>query len=247
MLEIIIDLPEQILGVRASGKITADDYREVLIPAVEKRLASHAKVRLLYVIGDDFDSFSGGAAWEDAKVGMSHFTSFDRVAVVSDNDWIEGMVKAFGFALPGEVRTFDNDEYEDARSWICEMPSKGKLEFEFIRDKGVLLLEPKDELEAADFARVAAEIDPYIEESGGLAGLVVIAKEFPGWDNFAALTSHFKFVREHHSKIRRVALVTTDRFLSAMPRFASRFVAAEIRRFSMEERDAALLWAAESD
>lgn len=247
MLEIITDLPERVLGVRASGKITADDYREVLVPAVEKRLASHAKVRLLYIIGNEFDSFSGGAAWEDAKVGMSHFTSFDRVAVVSDIDWIEGMVKAFGFALPGEVRTFDLDEYEDARSWICELPSKGKLEFEFIRDKGVLLLEPKDELEAGDFARVAAEIDPYIEELGGLAGLVVIAKEFPGWDDFAALTSHFKFVREHHSNVRRVALVTTDRFLSAMPRFASRFVDAEVRRFPMEERDAALLWAAEAN
>jgi hypothetical protein len=245
MLQLITDLPDQVLGVRASGKITADDYRQVLIPAVEERLASHAKLRLLYVIGDEFDGFTGGAAWEDAKVGMSHFTSFDRVAVVSDIDWIEGMIKAFGFALPGEVRTFDDDEYEKARSWICEPPSQGELKFEFIRNKGVLLLEPKDELEAGDFARVAAEIDPYIEESGGLAGLVVIAEEFPGWDNFTAFTSHFKFVREHHKKIRRVALVTTDRFLSAVPRFASRFVDAEVRRFPMEERDAALLWAAE--
>lgn len=247
MLEIIADLPEQIIGVRVSGKITADDYREVLVPAVEERLASHAKARLLYVIGEEFDSFTGGAAWEDAKVGMSHFTSFDRIAVVSDIDWIEGMVKAFGFALPGKVRTFDLDEYEEARSWICELPSKGKLEFEFIRDKGVLVLEPRDELEAGDFARVAAEIDPYIEESGELSGLVVIAEEFPGWDDFAALTSHFKFVREHHKNIRRVALVTTDQFLSAIPRFASRFVNAEVKRYPMEGRDAALIWAAEAD
>ena len=245
MLKIITDLPERVLGLRASGKVTADDYRDVLVPAVEERLVSHEKVRLLYVIGDEFDGFTGGAAWEDAKVGMSHFTSFERVAVVSDNDWIEGMVRAFGFALPGEVKTFDLDDYEEAREWICQAPSKGKLEFEFIRNKGVLLLEPKDELEEADFARLATEIDPYIEQAGGLAGLVVIADDFPGWAHFAAFTSHFKFVREHHSKIRRVALVTTDRFLSAMPRFASRFVDAEVRRFPMEERDAALLWAAE--
>lgn len=245
MLEVITDLPDRVVGLRASGEITVDDYQKVLLPALEERLARFEKVRLLYFLGGDFDGFTGGAAWEDAKVGMSHFTSFERVAVVTDTDWIRNMVRAFGFTLPGEVKTFNVDENDEAREWICELPSKGKLEFEFIQNKGILLLEPKDELEAADFARVAAAVDPHIEEAGGLSGLVVVASEFPGWENFAAMTSHLKFVREHQSKIRRVALVTTSRFLSALPRFGARFVDAEVRVFPMEERDNALLWAAE--
>ena len=244
MLEVLIDLPGNVLGLTARGEVTAEDYRAVLVPAVENKLAQHRKLRLLYIIGDDFKGFTGGAAWEDAKVGMRHFTTFERVAVVTDVDWIRGMVKAFGFALPGDVRVYAGDEIDEARSWIGAPPSLGELKFELIRDKGVLILEPRDELEAADFERVAAEIDPYIETTGALAGIVVIAEEFPGWDDFAAFTSHFRFVREHHRKIRRVAIVTTSRFLSALPGIASRFVTAEVKKFAMNERDAALRWAA---
>ena len=245
MLEIIPDLPDHVVGLKATGKVEADDYRSVLMPAVEERLREHPRVRLLYLLGDGFEGFTRGAAWEDAKVGMRHFTHFERVAVVTDDDMIEGLVKAFGFALPGEVRLYDTEEYEEARRWISEPPSPGKLDFEFIADRRVLVLEPNDELEVGDFARIAAEIDPVIEEAGGLAGIMIVAPRFPGWDDFSAFTTHLKFVRQHHEKVRRVAVVTEDRFLSALPRIASRFVDADVRHFPVAERDAALLWVGE--
>jgi hypothetical protein len=242
MIEVMTDLPDRVLGLKASGEVTADDYKTVVVPAIEEKLTKHKKVRLLYVIGDEFKGYTGGAAWEDAKVGMKHLTSFERVAVVTDVDWIGNMIKAFGFALPGEVRVFDDDDLGDARQWISEPPSQGHLSFELIEEQGVVILEPKGELEAADFERLSTEVDPYIETTGGLNGIMVVAEHFPGWDDFAALTSHIRFVREHHRKIRRVALVTADRLVSALPRFASRFVDAEVRAFPVEGRDEALLW-----
>lgn len=242
MIEVITDLPDRVLGVKASGEVTANDYKTVLVPAIEEKLSKQTKVRLLYVIGDGFKGYSGGAAWEDAKVGMKHLTSFERIAVVTDVDWIETMIKAFGFALPGEVRVFDDDDLSEARGWISEPPSQGHLSFELIEAKGVVILEPRGELEAADFERLSEEIDPYIEKAGGLNGLMVVAEHFPGWDDFAALSSHIRFVREHHSKIRRVAIVTADRLVSALPRMASRFFAAEVRAFPIAGRDEALLW-----
>ena len=81
---------------------------------------------------------------------------------------------------------------------------------------------------------------------GQLNGLMIVAEHFPGWDDFAALTSHIRFVREHHQKIRRIAFVTADRVLSAVPRFASRFVDAEVRAFAMDQRDEAHVWVSES-
>ena len=71
---------------------------------------------------------------------------------------------------------------------------------------------------------------------------MVVSEHFPGWDDFSALSSHLRFVKEHHQKIRRVAMVTNDRLVSAMPRIASRFVDAEVRAFPMSGRDEALLW-----
>jgi len=242
MIEVMTDLPERVLGLKASGEVTAEDYKTVLVPAIEGQLTKHRKVRLLYVLGDEFKGYSGGAAWEDAKVGMKHLTSFERVAVVTDIDWIENMIKAFGFAIPGEVRVFDDDDLEAARQWICEPPSEGHLSFELIEDKGVVVLQPKGELEAADFERVSAELDPYLERAGELKGLVIVAEHFPGWDDFSALSSHLRFVKEHHEKVRRVAMVTNDRLVSAMPRIASRFVDVEVRAFPMSGRDEAVLW-----
>jgi hypothetical protein len=242
MIEVMTDLPERVLGVKASGEVTADDYKTVLVPAIEEKLTQHKKARLLYVLGDEFRGYSAGAAWEDAKVGMKHLTSFERVAVVTDVDWIEKMIKAFGFAMPGEVRVFDDDDLEEARRWICEPASKGKLSFDLLEDKGVLIMEPHGELEAADFERVSAQIDPYIDRAGRLKGVMIVAQHFPGWDDFGALTTHIRFVREHHKKIRRVALVSADRLVSAIPRIASRFVDAEVRAFPMDARDEALLW-----
>ena len=244
MIEVMTDLPDHVLGLRASDEITADDYKSLLMPALEDKLTRHRKVRLLYVIVEDrFTGYTGGAAWEDAKVGMKHLTAFERVALVTDFDWIENVVKAFGFAFPGEVRVFDDDdELDAARAWVCEPPSEGELSFELMKEQGVLILEPKGELEAADFERLSAEVDPYIDEIGGLNGLMIVAEHFPGWDDFAAMTSHLRFVREHHQKIRRVAFVTAGRLLAALPRISSRFVAAEVRSFPIDQRDEALLW-----
>ncbi|MGD8317208.1 MAG: STAS/SEC14 domain-containing protein [Myxococcales bacterium] len=245
MIEVMIDLPDRVLGLRARGEVTADDYKATVVPAIEKKLTRFHKARLLYVLGDEFEGYSGGAAWEDAKIGMKHFTSFERIAVVTNVDWVERAVKAVGFALPGEVRVFDDDDLEEARHWISEPPSQGHLSFELMEEKGILVLEPNGELEAADFERLSAEIDPYIERTGALNGLMIVAEHFPGWDDFSALSSHLRFVREHRKEIRRVALVTDDRLLSAIPRIASRFLDAEVRVFPMNARDEAILWVGE--
>jgi hypothetical protein len=242
VLEVISGLPEQVLGLKAVGKVSAGDYAEVVVPAIAERLARYSKLRLLYLLGDEFTGFTPGAAWADAKLGMKHFTAFERIAIVTDKEWVESLVQAMGFVLPGEVETFANHEYAKAREWIAETASRGKLDFELLKESGVLVLEPQDELEAADFERVAAVVDPYIVSHGGLSGIVVVTEKFPGWDDFAAMTAHFRFVREHHDKVQRVALVTSDRFLAALPRLAARFVAAEVRHFPLEEREQAIEW-----
>jgi hypothetical protein len=31
---------------------------------------------------------------------------------------------------------------------------------------------------------------------------------FPGWENFGGFTAHMHFIREHHKRVERVAIVT---------------------------------------
>lgn len=246
MMTVMHDFPDNVLAISASGDVTSDDYRDVLVPVLEQRLGKHRRLRLLYVIGADFQGFTPGAAWEDAKVGMHHFAHFERVAVVSDVDWVRHAVRGFGFALPGEVRVYDLDGQDDAEAWLRAPAEPGELEFTLDEDRSLLILEPRDELEAADFDRVSAVLDPYLASQGSLSGLAIVARDFPGWDDFAALVAHLGFVREHHRQVERIAVVTNNRFFGALPRLASIFVHAEIRHFPTEEREAAESWAAGS-
>jgi hypothetical protein len=106
----------------------------------------------------------------------------------------------------------------------------------------ILVVRPRSALEAADFAQLAKSVDPHIEKTGGLAGLIVEAPSFPGWESFGALAAHIRFVRDHHKRVRKVAVVTDSAIGSVAERLASHFVAAEIRRFRAGELEAARQW-----
>ena len=125
MLKLIEDLPDGVVGVEAHGKVTAEDYENVLVPAVEAA-RKDGKVRLLYVFGDDFPDYSAGAAWEDAKLGIGHLRSWERIAVVSDEDWLRRAIGGLGWLMPGEIRVFKLDDLDDAREWVASQLPDGQ-------------------------------------------------------------------------------------------------------------------------
>ncbi len=116
MIEVLDDLPAGVIGLRATGEVNADDYRDVMIPVLDDALA-RGGVRLLYVL-DEHATFRPGALFADAKFGVGHLKGWDRLAVVSDADWLENAVKAFGWMMPGEVKVFDDDDVDDAVEWL---------------------------------------------------------------------------------------------------------------------------------
>ncbi len=116
------------------------------------------------------------------------------------------------------------------------------LNHELLQDEKILIVTPDGPLESSDFARLAKEIDPFIEEKSNLNGLMIYTDSFPGWNDFGALVSHLKFVKNHHQRIERVAAVTDSGFLSILPRIAKHFVSAEIRHFDFRDKEHALNW-----
>jgi len=45
---------------------------------------------------------------------------WDRIAVVTDEGWVEKAVHAFAWVIPGEVRAFPDGALDDATDWITE-------------------------------------------------------------------------------------------------------------------------------
>ena len=116
------------------------------------------------------------------------------------------------------------------------------LNHKLLLPEGILILEPKERLEAADFEGLAREIDPYIAKHGKLPGLMVRAEAFPGWVNLEAFLAHMRFIASHHQKLQRLAVVTDSSLLAELPKFAAHLVQTEVKHFPESAYEDALRW-----
>ena len=116
-----IDAPEGVIGLRSSGKLTREDYVDVLEPAL-KAAVEAGGIRLLFVL-DDFDGAEPGAWLEDMKTGLSawvkHHSAWQRFVLVTDVEWIARATRMFAWAAPGEVRIYEQDDLAEAMSWVA--------------------------------------------------------------------------------------------------------------------------------
>jgi hypothetical protein len=118
MIEIISDLPDNVVAFTAKGKVTAEDYEKIIIPAIEEKLKKHQKINLLYHLGEGCTGFEVEAMWDDTKIGVKHCKSWDKIAVVTNINWIRWASRFFSFTMPGHMKVFTNDQLDQARQWV---------------------------------------------------------------------------------------------------------------------------------
>ena len=117
MIKELSGMPTGVIGFEASGKMQAEDYRDVVLPALERAAAS-GEVRFVIVM-HDFDGMSGGALWQDLKVGVEHWRAWKRIALVTDIEWMKNMTSLFGWMTPGEVKSFSLAQRDEAIEWAA--------------------------------------------------------------------------------------------------------------------------------
>lgn len=110
-------MPAGVVGFEAFGKISADDYRDTLLPAVVEAARS-GEIRLLLVMSD-FEGMTGGAVREDVKLGVEHLRAWKRTALVTDIEWMAHLTALFGWMSPGETKTFPLAARDEALSWVA--------------------------------------------------------------------------------------------------------------------------------
>jgi hypothetical protein len=110
-------LPEGVIGFEAGGKLQAEDYRDVVLPALE-RAASTGEVRFVIVM-KDFHGMSGGALWQDLKMGIEHLRAWKRIALVTDIEWMTHLTDIFGWMTPGKTKAFPLAQRDEAIEWVA--------------------------------------------------------------------------------------------------------------------------------
>lgn len=91
------------------------------------------------------------------------------------------------------------------------------INYELHNDKGIRAPHPKGPLEAADFTSITSLVDTYLAGHGKLHGVLIHAKSFPGWQDFAAMLAHLKFLKQHIQRIENVAVVADGALATIMP------------------------------
>jgi SpoIIAA-like len=79
------------------------------------------ELNIYFELADDFH-LEAGALWEDLKaagsVGLKNRSSWERMALVTDKDWVRHGASALGWLAPGELRLFEPSERDEARAWL---------------------------------------------------------------------------------------------------------------------------------
>ena len=120
MLRRMSEMPAGTIGFEAIGEVEDDDWEQSVEPVLRSEIAEGRKVRLLYLLGAEAREVEGDALKADTGFRARHASSFERVAVVSDEDWIRPALRALSFLLPGKAKGFHVRELAEAKTWLSE-------------------------------------------------------------------------------------------------------------------------------
>ena len=118
MIDVLPESKGNILVLKAVGKLTDQDYKDVLIPHLDSIIREHGKVRLLLDMGDNFHGWEAAALWDDTRFGITHRNNFSKMGGISGPRWVEWGLKLAAMVVSGEIRSFSPGEREEALNWI---------------------------------------------------------------------------------------------------------------------------------
>ena len=125
MLRQMSDMPAGTIGFEAIGKVDDDDFEHVVEPVLRREIAAGHRIRLLYLLGVGLKEYEGDALAEEMKFAARHPTAYERVAVVSDEDWLRPALRVLSVLVPGQLRAFPVARLAAARDWLAADGSAG--------------------------------------------------------------------------------------------------------------------------
>jgi hypothetical protein len=114
------DMPVGTIGFEAIGEVEDDDWEKAVEPVLRREIAEGRDLRLLYLLGPESREIEGDAMTADTGFRTRHATSYERVAVVSDEDWMRPALRALSFLLPGKAKGFRVRDLDAAKAWLAD-------------------------------------------------------------------------------------------------------------------------------
>ena len=238
MIEIVPTQSEDLLELRITAPVTADDYKTTLIPALDAAIARSERVRMLAIFDAKVSDYTFGAMLEDARMGLKHWRGFDRIAVVGASGALRHAIGAFAVLMPCPVMTFDAGQEDDARRWLDE--SLGAIHQTDLGN-GILHIQLIGKLDTAAYAQESGDLNAFIRANDRFR-LLLDLREFDGWQGLAAIGDHLKLVRDHAGLLDRAAIVGDAGWQKMAQAIGKRILRTEARWFPADRFDEAKDW-----
>lgn len=232
------DIPE----VHINAPVTAADYKDVLMPALDEAIAREEHIRLLAIFDAKMSDYTFGAMIEDARLGLKHWRGFDRAAVVAAGNGLRHFITAFGILMPCPVMTFEPGQEDEARRWLVE--SLGSIQQTDLGN-GVLHLRLLGRLDSAAYKRATEHLDAFISANDRFR-LLLDLRDFDGWQGLGALADHLRLARDHVNRLDRAAILGDAGWQRMAQEIGKRVLNREARYFSADQFEAAKVWLSEN-
>ena len=118
MVELLADFPAHVAAYRATGSVSKEEYRDVVISRVNEVALQFGHINFLVRLETDMDNYSIGAFLKYLKVSFQHFSKWNRMAIVSDERWVRTAYDTLSLLVPGEIKGYPLAEYEEAKAWV---------------------------------------------------------------------------------------------------------------------------------
>ena len=120
MIRVLDGMPAGVLVVEAGGKLAAADYTDVLAPAIAEATKDDGKLRVVIIFTEAFEGMEPAAVWQDLRMGMQQWSAWERIALVTDHQWMRDGLRMFAWAIPGQAKAFESSEREAAIEWAAQ-------------------------------------------------------------------------------------------------------------------------------
>jgi hypothetical protein len=120
MIEKMGNLPQNMVGFRATGLVTKEDFERIVIPEVENIVRQTGKLNYMLVLDTNVKDFTPGAWMQDALLGLKNLTKWNRAAIVTDDTAIHQFTTVFSALMPGEFKGFKKIDMDIAVNWVSE-------------------------------------------------------------------------------------------------------------------------------
>ena len=108
-----------IIGFNVSGKLSDDDYKNIVIPEVEQGISKFGEINLLWEL-EEAQGWSIHAAWDDFRFLRKYDKEIKRIAVVGDGELERMLEKTLKLFTKTKVKYFDHARRQRAWIWLKE-------------------------------------------------------------------------------------------------------------------------------